>query len=344
MRVSIKVFFIMIFSMNIVAETKNNITDHFDGEHFFNSYYLDIDMVSRPGLLARTMDFFNSESWPDAIENRHYEPIFKLTNHSALVVTYINHATILIQVDGLNILTDPIWSPRASPLTFVGPRRVRTPGLELTDLPKIDIILLSHNHYDHMDIPTLKILQERDAPLVITGLGNRALLQQETINAHELDWWESTTIDTTSIYFVPAIHGSARGIFDRNKTLWGGFVIQSTQGNIYFAGDTAYGNHFREIKTRFEPIRLALLPIGHYLPRWMMQSVHMSPDDAAKAHIDLKSANSIGIHLGIFHGLGSHNSEKLGEPEADLQKAKNKYAIANKDFYVLDVGESITLK
>lgn len=334
-------FFIIVFTMKIFAEPGNTLSDHFDGEVFFNSYQPNIDMVSKPNFFVRSAEIFGSGSWPESIDNSHYEPLFKGDNSNALVTTFINHATVLIQVDGLNILTDPIWSQRASPFTFAGPRRVRSPGVTLEDLPKIDIILLSHNHYDHMDIPTLKKINDRDSPLVITGLGNKALLQQEALNTLELDWWECSTFSSTPICFVPAIHSSARGVFDRNKTLWGGFIIQSTKGNIYFAGDTAYGNHFREINKRFSPIRLALLPIGHYLPQWMMQSVHMSPQEAAKAHLDLEAKTSIGIHFGTFHGLGSHNSEEINQPEEDLQEAKSKYAISDKDFFVLNVGEGI---
>lgn len=334
----------VVFSMSLEADTAIEKSDHFDGERFFNAYQLDIQPIEKPSVWNRARDFFNSTSWPDEIKNNAHEPLYRKPLPDAVVVTFINHATVLIQVDGLTLLTDPIWSERASPSAYLGPQRVRSPGIALNDLPKIDVILLSHNHYDHMDLPSLEAISQRDSPVIITGLGNRAILEKNAIpHSIELDWWQSTVVHSVPVHFVPAIHGSARSLVDRDKTLWGGFVVQTQHGNLFFAGDTAYGNHFRAIAKRFGSFRLALLPIGHYLPRWMMQGVHMSPEEAVKAHQDLSVQTSIGIHFGTFHGMGSHNMEAIGQPEADLRSALSKYAIANERFSVLDVGESVAL-
>ena len=174
--------------------------------------------------------------------------------------TYINHATILIQVDGLNILTDPIWSERASPVTFAGPKRIRAPGIAISDLPEIDLVLISHNHYDHLDTATLKQLrqQQNKEPVIVSGLGNAALLRSLGYDqAIELDWSDSTTVENATVHFVECQHRSARGVFDQMRTLWGSFVIETSQGNIYFAGDTAIHHTSRSKVNALAPLRSA---------------------------------------------------------------------------------------
>jgi L-ascorbate metabolism protein UlaG (beta-lactamase superfamily) len=229
-------------------------------------------------------------------------------------VTFINHATLLLQCDNVNMLTDPIWSDRCSPFAGAGPRRHRAPGIRFRDLPPIDLVLLSHNHYDHLDLPTLHALRKRDRPRFITPLGNDLFLKRHGIrNVTALDWWQSSD----SITLVPARHFSARGLSDRDANLWGGFVIGGASGHAYFAGDTGFGEHFAKIVARFPAIRLAMLPIGAYLPRWFMSPVHSSPADMVRAHQILGAQLSVPMHYGTFN-LGDDGEL---EPLADLKRA-----------------------
>ncbi|MBV9759737.1 MAG: MBL fold metallo-hydrolase [Acidobacteriaceae bacterium] len=218
-----------------------------------------------------------------------------------LRVTFVNHSTVLLQQNGCNVLTDPVWSRRASPLQWIGPRRHRRPGIRKEDLPPIDIVLLSHNHYDHLDLSTLRWLARRRAPAFVAPSGVSPLLRAHRIEpVVELGWGERRTLRQVPIHAVPALHFSGRGFFDRNKTLWCGYVVESAGGPIYFAGDTGFGNHFAQIRDAFGSPRLALLPIGAYRPRWFMSSVHMEPAEAVEAHRILGSAASIAIHHGTF--------------------------------------------
>lgn len=252
-------------------------------------------------------------------------------------VTFVGHATALVQMDGLNILTDPIWSERCSPVSWAGPRRARPPGIRFEDLPPIDYVVISHNHYDHLDIPTLKRLARVHAPRFIVGLGNKALLERHRIGgAVEMDWWQGYALkNEVGVYSVPAQHFSMRGLCDRNATLWSGYVIKGSGGTVYFAGDTGWGSHFREIGQRFGPIRLALLPIGAFRPRWFMSAVHISPQEAVKAHHELRAETSLAIHFGTFP-LGDDGQD---EPVEELTKALAKGGENPPRFWVLDFGE-----
>jgi L-ascorbate metabolism protein UlaG (beta-lactamase superfamily) len=258
-------------------------------------------------------------------------------NGKDLRVTFINHATVLIQTEGLNILTDPIWSERASPVSWAGPRRHRSPGLRFEDLPPIDLVLLSHNHYDHLDTRTLVRLCAEHQPRFVTGLGNRAFLEaQEITEVAELDWWEATRVSNElNVVCVPARHFSRRGLSDGDATLWCGFVLQGLSGNIYFAGDTGMDGHFVDIKNRFGPIRLALLPIGSYLPQWFMHPVHISPSEAMEVHTMLESRVSVAIHFGTF-ALGDDGEF---EPVRKLREALNDNDKSDSRFWVLEHGE-----
>ncbi|HUA82776.1 MAG TPA: MBL fold metallo-hydrolase [Bryobacteraceae bacterium] len=249
----------------------------------------------------------------------------------ALRVTFINHATVLLQHRGLNILTDPVWSGRASPFTWAGPRRHRAPGVRFEDLPRIHLVLLSHNHYDHLDLATLRRLS---ASRFIVPLGVAKLLERERIGpVQELDWGESTKIADASIHCVPAMHFSARGLFDRNRTLWCGFVIEAAR-MIYFAGDTGFGEHFAQIRERYGAPDLALLPIGAYEPRWFMSAVHMSPEDAVRAHRILGAKTSIAIHHATF---------QLTDEAIDTPKRRLIECAPGDSFLLLNNGESAAL-
>ncbi len=289
--------------------------------------------------MLKWMWTMNPAKWPEWIEDPEYLPPPKKVGKNKFRITHINQATILIQTDGTNILTDPIWSERSSPVSWAGPKRVRAPGVKIKDLPSIDIILISHNHYDHLDIPTLKTIVAKDNPKIIVGLGVGALLRSKGLeHVVELDWWEKQYFPSSSIEvtFVPARHNSGRGMFDKNTTLWGGYVIESLAGRLYFAGDTGYGKFLSDIKKEFESFKVALLPIGHYEPRWMMETHHMNPDDAVKLHEYLNIEQSIGMHFGTF---GGHNDEQVDAHEKDLNDALQKYDVLQSEFWLLGFGE-----
>jgi L-ascorbate metabolism protein UlaG (beta-lactamase superfamily) len=256
-----------------------------------------------------------------------------------LRVTFVNHATVLLQMDGVNILTDPVWSERVSPVSFAGPRRHRPPGLRFEDLPPIDAVLVSHNHYDHMDLATLRQLAGAHRPPVFTGLGNtKFLTRQDVPGARDLDWWESAPLGAgVTVTAVPARHFSTRGFIDRDRTLWCGYVVEGPSGSVYFAGDTGWGSHFEKIGRRFPNLRLALLPIGAYRPRWFMAPAHIDPEDAVRAHETLGAATSIAIHFGTFAQADDGETEPIEELRAALARRLG----SKPRFLLLDNGESV---
>ncbi len=249
-------------------------------------------------------------------------------------ITFINHATVLLQIGPWNLLTDPVWSDRCSPSAHLGPRRVRLPGLRLEQLPPIHAVLLSHDHYDHLDLRTLMWLSQRDQVSIVTGLGVGALLRANGINnVVELDWWQQTELGPLTLKFLPAKHFSGRGARDRNRTLWGSLWVDTPAGAAYFAGDTGYGAHFGEIHQRLGAPRLALLPIGAYAPRWFMSPVHMCPQDAVRAHQDLHAARSVGIHFNTFQ----LTDEAITDPVHELALTLESQQVTN--FQVLGEGQ-----
>jgi L-ascorbate metabolism protein UlaG (beta-lactamase superfamily) len=237
-----------------------------------------------------------------------------------LRVTVINHSTTLVQTDGFNILTDPIWAKRAGPGGRIGPRRHHAPGLRIEQLPPIHILIVSHNHYDHLCLPTLRRLLELHQPLVITGLRNGTTLRKAGIRTcQELDWWDSMPIARDlRVTAVPAQHFSGRTLWDRDRALWSGYVVESRAGRVYFAGDTGFGPHLRDIGQRFAPIRLALLPIGAYKPRWFMQPVHFSPEDAVQAQALVGAETAVAIHFGTFALADDSETDPVEELERAL--------------------------
>lgn len=257
------------------------------------------------------------------------------TTLSSDFVQFINHSTALIRLGDLHILTDPIFSDRCSPIPFAGPKRVHQPGIKLEDLPQIDVILISHNHYDHLDLKTLKALQKKDNPLILSGIGQAKFLSKEGFDHFQLfDWWQGTKIKETHFTFVPGQHFSSRGTFDRNKVLWGGFVIQSENKNIYFGGDTGYGSFVEHIANRYpKGFDLALIPIGAYLPQSIMKYVHINPEEAFKMHQQLKSRKSLGIHWGTFQ----LTLEARLDPVKSIESLKSNYQ--DNTFKVLEPGQ-----
>jgi L-ascorbate metabolism protein UlaG (beta-lactamase superfamily) len=263
----------------------------------------------------------NLVPWPEKVENEASDlPKSKVASPS-LEFMLINHATVLIQTEGTNILTDPIYSERTSPVSFAGPKRVRAPALDFEKLPAIDVVVISHNHYDHLDLPTLEQLEKKFSPTFYVGLKSAELLKSVGIKKIvEMDWWQKETIGAIDLHFVPAQHWSARGVFDRRKMLWGGFYFKTPHHKVYFAGDTGYGTFFKLIKERLGEPDLAFLPIGAYEPRWFMREAHMNPEDAVLAHQDLESKYSVGMHFGTFR----LTDEGFNDPVEDLKKALEK--------------------
>ena len=254
-----------------------------------------------------------------------------------LRVTFINHSTVLIQMEGLNILTDPIYSRRVGPVSWAGMERVRPAGIRFEDLPPIQVVLLSHNHYDHMDMSTLALLEKRDHPRVLTGLGNSKYLAEAGIGKiQEFDWGEGTALsDSVRAIFVPAQHFSMRKVYDRDTALWGGFVLEGRKTRVYFAGDTGWGPHLEEISSRFGDFTLAILPIGAYKPEWFMGPAHMSPRDAVKAHQLLRARVSVPIHYGTFRLADDGEEESVEE----MRKAMKAAGISDREFWILGFGE-----
>jgi L-ascorbate metabolism protein UlaG (beta-lactamase superfamily) len=314
------------------------VSDHFDGTRFFMP---DQQVVPGFGAILKWQLNGQKQKWPKTVDNKKHPAPPPRHNAGDFSVTMIGHATILIQVCGLNILTDPFFSDRTSPVSFAGPKRVRKPGIAIKDLPPIDYVLLSHNHYDHLDIEALKQLHKQFEPVIITPLGNAAIVNK-TGCKHEIaeaDWQDTFPLNSeVKVTLTPARHWSKRTLNDRNMALWCGFLLQTPFGPIYFAGDTGYGNgsHFRDILDRYGPVRLSFLPIGAYEPRWFMKAQHMNPDDAVKAHLDLQSQQSIAFH----HGTIQLTDEAMDAPQKDLAIGLKDNAVDPARFLVLDCGQS----
>ena len=312
--------------------------EHWDGRRFHN-----LGLNTGHGLkeALRWMRTRQPARWPDWVDSQPgaKPPSCFSQRLEDWQVTFVNHATVLIQIGPWNLLTDPLWSDRCSPLASVGPRRVRNPGIRLEDLPTIHAVLLSHDHYDHLDLRTLMWLGRRDQPLVVTGLGVGSLLRGHGLTrVVECDWWQSTGLGALTIHFVPAQHFSGRGARDRNRTLWGGLVVSTPEdGSCYFAGDTGHGPHFAAIRERLGAPRLALLPIGAYEPRWFMGPVHMNPDDAVQAHRDLGARRSLAIHFNTFQ----LTDEAIDQPERDLATALEAQGVPPVQFVVLKEGAAL---
>lgn len=256
-------------------------------------------------------------------------------------IWFIGHVTCLIQIGSYNFLTDPVWSMRASPLGFAGPKRVRPAGLALQHLPRIDAVLLSHNHYDHMDLAALNWLHQRDQMPIYTGLANAQYLPRH-MNVIEMAWWDQLPLPQQpdiQIVFTPAQHFSGRGLLDGNQALWGGLSILTPDDHLFFAGDTGYSQHFSEIKQRLGSPRLALLPIGAYEPRAVMQTMHMNPADAVQAHLDLAAQRSLAIHYRTFQ----LTDEAMNQPLLDLATALTQQQLASDCFCTPLEGEMVSV-
>jgi L-ascorbate metabolism protein UlaG (beta-lactamase superfamily) len=312
------------------------MSDHFNGRRFFNPAS---PAGRRPWEVLRWMATRRKQPWPRWVQDRAWPGPPAAAGPDQVAVTFVNHSTFLLQTDGVNLLTDPVWSQRVSPLTWAGPRRVRRPGLAFERLPEVHLVLVSHNHYDHMDLPTLRRLQRRFRPRFLTGLGNRRYLTARGLGrVEELDWWQSTRVGPgLEVTMTPAQHFSARNLFDRDRTLWGGFVIRTATRAVFFAGDSGYAGHFQDIGRRWPGLDLALLPIGAYEPRWFMKVAHMNPEEAVQAHLDLAPKQSIAMHFGTFQ----LTDEPIDEPVVRLRRLLRERGLDERAFRVPDFGETL---
>lgn len=337
-----------IAAVSSCASSPSNYVDqreksaHFNGKSFQNPNPNNKTLFS---FLKMRLETPYSD-WPQWRESQYRQAASERVKGNELHIMHINHSTVLIQLGGINILTDPIFSERCSPLSWIGPKRVRNPGIRFKDLPPIDYVLISHDHYDHLDIPTIKKLVQRDDPHIFVGLGVGKIFPQSS-RVTEMDWWEDYTLDKsveehskTKLTFVPVQHFSGRGLFDRNSTLWGGFVIEHRDKNIYFGGDTGYGYHFKDTYQKFGDMFLAILPIGAYAPRDFMSYAHIDPYEAIQAHKDLRAKVSLGVHYGTFQ----LTAEEVDAPIQELKKAMNQNGLDEKEFITPLFGEIIKLQ
>ncbi|MFN7982785.1 MAG: MBL fold metallo-hydrolase [Vicinamibacterales bacterium] len=311
------------------------LSDHFDGERFFNPGRANgRGPTEVPKMLAETR-----QPWPSSLPVHQQRPA---PHHpdAWVTLTFVGHSTFLIQTGGATIITDPVFSKRASPLSFVGPRRVRDAAVAIEHLPPIDIVLLSHNHYDHCDLDSLRYIRKRFDPVMVTPLRNGRIARKAGYHrVEELDWWEQTHATPLPVTLTPAQHFSARTPFDRNRALWGSFVVDVDSKRLFFAGDSGYAPHFADVRARLGEVDLALLPIGAYEPRWFMRDIHMNPEEAVQAHLDLGSLHSVGMHFGTFR----LTTEAIDEPLRALEEAKREKGVHQHAFRTLDFGQSVAL-
>lgn len=309
-------------------------SDHFDGVRFFNPGQPSTDR-SAADLLRWRLEGQRA-AWPKHVPVQPARPAARV---DAVAVTMIGHASVLIQCAGQNVLVDPVWSERASPVSFAGPKRVTPPGIAFDDLPPIDLVLISHSHYDHLDAGTLHRLHARHRPRIITALGTGAALALASPGCHAEagDWGDRFRIaDAITVTLHPAYHWSARRIRDRRMTLWCGFVIEAGGHVIYVAGDTGYGDGliFQQVRERFGPPSVAILPIGAYAPRWFMRDQHVDPDEAVRIMLACGARRALGVHWGTFQ----LTDEARLAPVAALERACLDHAIAPGRFVPLHPG------
>jgi L-ascorbate metabolism protein UlaG (beta-lactamase superfamily) len=309
-------------------------SDHFDGERFFLPDAMPAKQIR--DLMRWWME--PRSPWPEwAPSGFSDRPPPRV---SGLRIAFVGHASLLVQTGGLNLLIDPVWSARVSPLRWIGPRRVNDPGIAFSALPPIDAVLVSHSHYDHLDQVTLSRLNAAHAPRVITPLGNDAIMRRHdpTIRAEAYDWGDEVALsDSITVRLAPMRHWSARTLTDRNRALWAAFILTTPAGRIYHVGDSGYGDgrEFRAARDTHGPFRLAVLPIGAYEPRWFMREQHMDPREAVEAFRDLGATLALAHH----HGTFQLTNEAIDAPAQALAMARAAAGIAPERFRVLKPGQ-----
>jgi L-ascorbate metabolism protein UlaG (beta-lactamase superfamily) len=317
------------------------VSDHFDGERFFdpNGAPPRSGQDMRRWLVDRYWRGTRAK-WPAWASSPYADRPPAKVEGATCRVSYVGHASFLIQTAGLNILLDPVWSARASPFRFAGPKRVNDPGIAFADLPPIDVVLVSHAHYDHLDVVTLSRLAAAHRPLVIAPLGNDVIMRSHdpTIAVKAYDWHDRIEIAAgIAVTLVPTRHWSARSLSDRNMSLWASFVIEAPAGRIYFVGDSSYGDgrHFLNARERHGPFKLAILPIGAYEPRWFMSDQHMNPAESVQAFIDCGAERALAHHYGTFQ----LTDEPIDAPLIALAEALNAAGVPAERFGALRPGQ-----
>jgi L-ascorbate metabolism protein UlaG (beta-lactamase superfamily) len=331
---SVPILVIFIGKVIAAPKYKGAVSDHFDGEKFFNPSGLNSKEFG--DVIKWQREKREKGVWHPIKDFQYGEKPTPSVLHENLRVTYIGHSTVLLQFDGLNILTDPVWYERCSPVQWAGPKRMKPAGIRMEELPKIDVILQSHNHWDHLDIINLPKIWQRDKPIILTTLGVSQFLKQHGItNAVDMDWWDEANVnENVKVTCVPAQHFSGRGTSDRNATLWAGFVVSTKHGHIYFAGDSGYGTFFKQIGEKFGKMRLALIPIGAFKPQWFMGNIHCSPEEAVQIHLDVNAERTLAIHHSTFPLADDGQTEPIDL----LEKAKILRGVADDAFFVLKEG------
>jgi L-ascorbate metabolism protein UlaG (beta-lactamase superfamily) len=321
------------------------VSDHYSNGMFFNPWKIETEQPKTFLSILKWRIFEHREAWPDKLPEDFV--VFQKPNADRKnFVQFINHASVLIDADGTRFLCDPNFAKRASPVSLLGPARHHPTPFALEDIARLNFVLVSHNHYDHMSLETLKKLDVLYSPKFIVPESNAAYLVEAGINPEhiiELDWWESTVIGNSTITLAPSQHWSKRRLYDRDNALWGSFIIESlVAGNpkrIYFAGDTGFGPHFEMIHKRWGNFDLSLLPVGAYEPRWFMKFGHMNPEEAVKAHQIIASKKTIGIH----HGCFQLTDEGFNDPEIALKASLEKEKLDPTSFLYPKPGEIINL-
>ena len=339
---------VMIFLLVFVGSCSHNPHYNPDKPHHTESGFRNIDYDDNKGFLAFVKwrwkklfkdipgvddyDFTIDKSRHDIIKNNSDKP----------TLTWIGHATFLLQFNGLNILTDPHFSERASPVSWAGPQRVVAPAIDIIDLPDIDAVIISHDHYDSLDVATVKALSEHNRQRKLTflvPLGMKAWFDEldlANVEVIELDWAQSYNINGVTFTAEPCQHWGKRTLFDAFTRLWASWVIEAQDQRIFFAGDTGYAKHFKEIGDKYGEFDLALLPIGAYEPRWFMKPYHVTPEESVKIHMDVNAKYSVAMHWGTF----ILTDEPLDEPPVKLAEALKKYGIPKNSFEVYQHGET----
>jgi L-ascorbate metabolism protein UlaG (beta-lactamase superfamily) len=310
------------------------VSDHCDGAKFFNPHAISGGDF---GDVLKWQRNRQSVPWPERVSLVPHPPPPASVVPGQVAATFVGHSTFFLRTAAATLVTDPVFTTHAGPFGRSGPRRVRPPAIPIDRLPPVSVVLVSHNHYDHLQPSSLRALRDTCDPVFVTALGLEGFLRRIGLTkVKELDWWESHDAGSASITAVPAQHFSARTPFDRNRTLWCGFIVRSGDATIYFAGDTGYSPQFAEIGRRFPTIDLALVPIGAYEPRWFMQPMHVNPAEAVRIHRDVGPRVALGMHFGTFR----LTDEGIDDPLRALEAARGEAGVRDDAFRVLDFGES----